>query len=694
MSKPPLRWGQSTVETACPLDCPDSCSLAVRVERGRVVAIDGSRANPVTQGFICAKVRGFAGRVYGPDRLLHPMRRNGPKGRGAFTRISWDEALGTVAERLARVREEHGGEAILPFYYGGSNGLLTQGTADADFFAALGASRLARTVCAAPTGVAATALYGKMTGVAYEDFVHARLIVVWGANPSASGIHLVPFIKEARKRGAKLVVIDPRRTSLAKGADLHLKLRPGTDLVVALAMHRHLFEDGHADHAFLATHAVGVDELRAAAAPWTFERAAQEAGVTPSELRELAHLYATSSPALIRCGWGLERNRNGGHAAMAVLALPAVGGKFGVRGGGYTMSNSGAWDLAPQSWREVAEPPTRIVNMNRLGRSLAEPLTPPIKALFVYNANPVATVPDQALVCRGLARDDLFTVVFEQVMTDTAVFADILLPATTFLETYDIAKGYGALSLQLVKPVIDVVGESRSNVEVFSELAVRLGQRTDVESEAEALVRLTAALPATYAVPLLNHEQPAPPGGPTPIQFVDVHPKTADGRVHLFPPDLKTNAPHGLYSYQPLSDADPYPLTLISPATEKTISSSLGELRRSPAALYMHVEDAHARGLTEGDSVRVFNALGELQCPVTVGDGIALGTVSLPKGLWRKSTLNGWTTNVLVSDTYTDLGDGACFNDARVEVAKVVEATFENRGIVLTVSQPGDYRVQ
>ncbi len=690
MTKPPVSWGLTAVETACVLDCPDSCSLSVQLERGRIAQIDGSRANSVTGGFICAKVRGFADRVYGADRLMFPMRRNGPKGRGAFTRISWDEAMSAIAGRLDAVRRESGGEAILPFFYGGSNGLLTQGTADADLFAALGASRLARTVCAAPSGAAAEAMYGKMTGVAYSDYPHAKLIVIWGANPSASGIHLVPYIKEARKHGARIVVVDPRRTPLAKSADLHLRVRPGTDLVVALALIRYLFESGHADEPFLAQHTTGSLQLRDAASRWTFERAATEAGISAEDLAQFAELYATISPALIRCGWGLERNRNGGHAVLAVLALPAVAGKFGVRGGGYTMSNSGAWNLPARAWRESPDPPTRVINMNRLGRSLTDPLTPPIKALFVYNANPVATLPDQGAVCRGLSRDDLFTVVFDQVITDTAAYADIVLPATTFFETYDVAKGYGALSLQLVKPVIDAVGESRPNGEVFSELAMRLGFRSDVETEAETLVRVAAALPPHIAAPLLDGAQPIPSGGATPIQFVDVVPKTADARAHLFPESLQTNAPEGLYSYRQVEAPDLYPLTLISPATEKTISSTLGELRRAPAALYMHIEDGHVRGLTEGDTVRVFNALGEVQCPVTLGDGIAPGTVSLPKGLWRKSTLNQWTANALVSDAFTDLGDGACFNDARVEVAKVVTATFDKKAFALFVPQSGD----
>src|SRR5919108_4261370 len=369
----PESWGRSTVRTACPLDCPDSCTIDVTVEKGRIVEIDGGDSNPATRDFICAKVRRFADRVYGEDRLLYPAIRQGTKGQGVFTRVSWDEALDHIAERMQEIRDRSGAEAILPFSYGGSNGLLTQDTNDAELFRRFGTSRLARTVCAAPTGAANLALYGKMPGVAYADYPHARLIILWGVNPAASGIHLVPFLNEARAAGAKIVVIDPRRTSLAKKAFLHLQVHPGTDLPVALALHRVLFEEGHADQAFLDTHTKGADRLRAAAAPWTIERAAREAGIDAADLRQLADLYVSTSPALVRCGWGLERNRNGGSAAAAILALPAVAGKFGIRGGGFSMSNSSAWGINVTQWmNDTPEPETRLVNMNHLGRALLE----------------------------------------------------------------------------------------------------------------------------------------------------------------------------------------------------------------------------------------------------------------------------------------------------------------------------------
>jgi anaerobic selenocysteine-containing dehydrogenase len=513
------------------------------------------------------------------------------------------------------------------------------------------------------------ALYGKMPGVTYLDYPHAKLIVLWGVNPAASGIHIIPFLREARNAGARLVVIDPRATSLARQADMHLQVRPGTDLPVALAVHRYLFAGGHADQAFLAAHTTGAETLRARADGWTIPRAADVAGIDAALLAQFAELYATVTPALIRCGWGLERNRNGGGAAAAVMALPAVAGKFGVRGGGFSMSNSAAWGIKAAAWMDdTPEPATRIVNMNHLGRALLEYDKPAVEMLFVYNCNPLATMPDQNRVLRGLQRADLFTVVFDQVFTDTARYADVLLPATTFLENYDIAKGYGPISLQLVRPAIEPVGESRSNPEVFSALAERLGVGT-AEEETDTLLRVVGRIPAEIGGELMERGSVTPPFGGAPIQFVDVFPLTSDRKIHLCPDELERQAPGGFYAYRQDPATDRYPLALISPASEKTVSSTLGELRERAAVLQMHPLDAKARGLSQDDPVRVFNDLGEVHVPVGLNPDIRPGTISLPKGLWRKSTYNGSTSNALVPDTLTDVAGGACFNDARVEVA-------------------------
>jgi anaerobic selenocysteine-containing dehydrogenase len=679
MSVQPPTSGPRIRPSSCPLDCPDSCSLDVTVEDGRVTRIEGTLRNPVTAGFLCSKVRRFDRRLYGEARLLHPEVRTGAKGSGAFRRVSWDEALDRIATTLREVRERFGGEAILPYCYGGSNGFLSHGSTDARLFRRLGASRLARTVCAAATGRAAAGLYGKMTGVAPQDVVHARMIVVWGANPAATGIHWMPLIQEAQTRGAHLVVVDPRRTPLAKKADLHLALRPGTDLPVALALHRWLFEHGRADLDFLAAHATGTEELRRRAERWNLERAADVAGVAAADLERFARLYDDTEPALLRCGWGPERNRNGGSAIAAILALPAVAGKLGVRGGGYTLSNSSAWDFDATALAAEPEPATRRLNMNRLGEILTgahEPaLDPPVKALFVYNSNALATTPDQERVRAGLARDDLFTVVFDQVRTDTARWADVVLPATTFFEHREIHRGYGALVLHDSQPVIAPVGEARPNREVFAELCRRLGlDRPDDPEDDDALraallgsnpegPRLDGALRGD-GIALSYTESP-------PVQMVDVHPRTADGKVHLVPEALDHEAPQGLYTYQEDPASERFPLALISPATRHTISSTLGEVRRTPVPLEIHPDDAAARDLATGDRVRVWNELGEVICRLRLSEDLRPGVICLPKGLWSHHTENGATSNALVPATLTDLAGGACFNDARVEVARV-----------------------
>ncbi|MBY0496599.1 MAG: molybdopterin-dependent oxidoreductase [Cyanobacteria bacterium] len=672
MPKPGVAPPESVVTTACPLDCPDACTIDVTVRGGRVTKIDGSNENHITNGYICAKVRRFPERVYGDDRVLHPAIRRGAKGAGQFKRVTWDDALDVIAEKFMAARNNGGAETILPLCYGGSNGFLTQDYADAILFRRFGTSRLLRTVCAAPTGAANLGLYGKMASVSYEDVPVAKMLIVWGVNPSVSGIHIIPFIKEARDNGAFVVVIDPRATPLARQADVHLAVRPGTDLPVALSIHRYLFEEGHAAQAFLDEHADGAAELREKARPWTFERAAEVSGVDAGTLRSIAERYAKTSPALVKCGWGLERNRNGGSAAAAVLALPAVAGKFGVRGGGYTMSNSASWGIE-RTWLTDQEPPTRAINMNKVGRILTEPEGAPVNVLFVYNCNPIAILPDQRRVIRGFEREDLFTAVFDQVLTDTALYADVVLPATTFLEHYDFARGYGPITLQLGKPVIDAVGESRSNTDVFMDLARRLDLTIegDPADDLDAMLTVLANLPEQVGDDLRDRWMAKAPHGGRPIQFVDVLPNTPDRKVHLFPPDLDKQAPMGLYGYQPDPATAEYPLALISPASERTISSTLGELTRPEVRLEMNPEDAGARAIEDGDTIRVWNALGEMRITVLVSPLMQRGTVAMPKGVWRRHTKNGYTSNALVPDTLADLGGGACFNDARVQVERL-----------------------
>jgi len=659
------------VDSVCPLDCPDTCSLSVTIDGGRIAAVDGSRRNPLTEGFICAKVRRYAERVYSPLRLRYPQRRVGAKGEGRFERISWDDALGIIAERFTRIVASDGGEAILPYHYGGSNGVFGEGALDARFFHRLGASELLRTLCAAPTGTTARAMYGTMGGVPPQDYRHARAILLWGVNPPATNIHLVPHLRAAQRAGAFLAVIDPRRTALARGAALHLAPRPGTDVVLARAMIDELVRRGLAAGDFLAAHAGGVDGLLRAAAAWPLERAARECDVPARDIAALVDAYAAASPAVVRCGWGVERNRNGGQAVRAILALPAVAGKFGVRGGGYTMSLGRTFPIngAALARPDLARRRVRQINMVQLGRALTEPQAPPVRALFVYNANPVAMTPDQNRVLAGLAREDLFTVVHDQVLTDTARFADVLLPACTVFEQPELHKAYGHYLLQYSEPVIDPVGESLSNPALFARLARAMGF-DEPELQATEAELLTAALDGSHlrfgeADAEAVRRQRAVPlhfgSGTELVQFGTDFPTTASGRAELSPPECDGatyRAPGGNF-----------PLLLLSPASERTINSIFGEFNLPHPRLAMHPDDAAARGVADGDAARVFNELGEVHVPVRLTRDLRPGVVSLPKGLWRSSTLNGSTATALVPDHLTDIGGGACFNDARVEVA-------------------------
>jgi anaerobic selenocysteine-containing dehydrogenase len=664
----------TTLPTTCPLDCPDTCGLDVTVEDGRVTRLDGRADHPVTGGFICGKVRRFAVRQEHPDRILYPMRRVGPKGDGRFERIAWDDAVRLITDRFRDIAEEWGGEAILPFHYGGSNGVVTEGFLDRLYFARLGASRLAKTICAAPTTAAATAMYGKMPGVAFEDYVDARGILLWGGNPRASHIHLMPFLREARRRGAFVASVDPVGTLAASEVDAHLPVYPGADLPLALGFVHRWREQGLVDEAFLAQHTVGAGALFAAAEAWSLERAAEEARVPFADAVRVADAFAAASPAVVRCGWGPERNRNGGHAVAAILALPAVLGKFGVRGGGYTLSNSGAarFDaeaaLGPIGWD------ARVVNMTRLGEALTELADPPVRALFVYNANPVATVPEQRVVVNGLEREDLFTVVFDQVLTDTARYADVLLPATTFLEHWDLRVGYGTYVVGGVRPVLPPAGEAKSNVEVFGVLARAMGYDDEPFTwDGETAVRRAAgALELPGDVPAQGAldgamQVPFDFPGSTPVMFDGVMPRTPDGKIHLAPAVLGSPA----YRYLPPPDDAP-PLVLITPSTSRTVNSTLGESALGHLVVTLHPHDASARGIAAGDAVRVFNNIGEVWCTAAVDDRVRPGVVRMPKGAWRRASANGWTANALCPAEVSDVGEGACFNDARVEVGRQV----------------------
>jgi len=662
------------LHTCCPMDCPDTCALEVSVAGGRIAAIRASNDHPTTNGFICDKVAHFDRRVYHADRVLHPLRRNGPRGSGAFERISWDEAIAAITARFRQIAECWGAEAILPYHYGGSNGFLSDGFMDDYFFARLGASRLARTLCAAPAGAVAQGMYGKMPGVAFEDYPHAKCIVIWGGNPKASNIHLVPFLRRAKRNGAFIAAVDPRNNFSPEEIDLHLPVYPGSDLPVALAMIRLWRDAGHFDEAFLRQHASGLETLLAQAAQWPVERAAAAARVPAEDIRRLAEVYAGSSPAVIRVGWGMERNRNGGQAIAAVLAMPALLGKFGVRGGGYTLSNGAASKFDTKKLFGEVPWTTRELNMTELGRLLTDAsLAPPVKALFVYNCNPAATVPDQVRVHEGLAREDLFTVVHDQVMTDTALLADVVLPATTFLEHYDIRRGYGAYVIGGVRPVIPAQGEAKPNEEVFALLGRAMGFR----DEPFQWDSLTCARKVAGAIVMNGTQQDLSIleagraqrydfPGEQPVQFGTVYPRTPDGKIH-FAPQCLGDRP---YEFRETVNGK-YPLALISPSNNKMVSSTMGEYNFPELRVTVHPADAQARSIADGDVVRVYNEFGEVDCRARISPRVREGVVSMAKGAWRKASRNGWTSTALCPATVDNVAGGACFNDARVEVVKI-----------------------
>jgi anaerobic selenocysteine-containing dehydrogenase len=674
--------GVERARTACPLDCPDGCSLEVTVVEGRLHGVGhasrGEGVNPLTDGWICRKVRGHARRVYAPERVLRPLVRTGPKGSGSWRESTWDAALDLVADRMAEAAARLGGEAIVPWRYNSSAGMLARGSLSAVLFRAIGASRVLHTICSATANAAWDLTFGDLPGADLAHLDHAGLVVVWGANPGVSNTHAVPLLDRARGRAVPLVVVDPRRTATARRADLHLALRPGTDVVLAMAVGAELHRRGWVDDAFVTDHATGVGEYLAACGAWTADRAAAECGVDPAGIGELARLLHERRPAFLRLGWGFERNRNGGSAHRAVLALPVLTGQFGMLGAGVHLHTGHALPIDDDAVTRAAlgsagadavPPPGRALNMNHLGRWLTDPgLDPPVAVLFVQGANPAVTAPDQVRVLEGLARDDVFTVVHDQVMTDTAVLADVVLPATTHFEATDVSVPYGAFAAEAMVPVIDRVGEARTNDEVIAGLAVRLGFDAggfDPDPERRLALALPDGLPDGAAL------------GAGRVQFVDVFPTTPDGRAHLVAPALE--GVDRVPVYRPLDGlGDLGPLTLLTPATARTVNSIFGELDDAVPPLHLHPDDAATRGIADGDPVRVRGAAGGvpgaaevvLEVTARVDRDVRPGVVTLPKGAWRRSFPGGLTANALTPAALADLAGGATFNDARVEVER------------------------
>ena len=667
--------------SVCPLDCPDTCSLTVTVEEDRIVGIRGSHANPYTGGVLCAKVpQAYPAFVHGAGRLRTPLRRVGARGEGRFERITWGEALDAIHARFSAIIAAHGPEAILPLNYAGPHGMLAGGSMDLRFFHKLGASLLdRRPLCGGIRTEAWVGTFGPVPGIRPEQVADARLIVVWGNNVTWSNLHLVPWINRARKAGARLVVVDPRRTVIARRADLHLALRPGTDVVLAWAVAAELERRGGIDRAFVGRHVEGVDEFMALARRFSSADAARICGVDRGDVETLAEWYHTLAPAAISVGNGLERNQNGGSGIRAIFALPALAGKFGVPGGGLV---NGASFAFPKTPGRLARPDlvpagTRTLNIIDVGRHLLDAsLAPPIKAVFIYNHNPVVVHPDANRLRRGLARDDLFVVGADVVMTDSMKYADVVLPAASHFEHADLYPAYGQHWLQRAEPVIPPQNEALPNTEIFRRLAARFGftdpvfRASDAELMDDALdpddPRLAGVrpsrLPTERALAMTVEGEDA-------ILFKNVFPKTPSGRVELASAYLERKYDARLPSWRPVESR--YSLTLISPASDRRITSTFGGLHVADGIppLEMHPDDARARGLRDGVRVRVWNDLGEIHLPLRVSDAVPRGVVATLKGAWLATSDNGQTVSALCPAHHADISEGACFNDARVEVA-------------------------
>jgi anaerobic selenocysteine-containing dehydrogenase len=671
--------------SVCALDCPDACSLLIQVDDGRATKLRGNPAHPITRGFLCGKVARYLDREYSPDRLLYPRRRSGPKGSGQFERISWDQALDEIAVRLAATSAEFGPESILPYSYAGTMGYLNGSGMDRRFFHRLGASRLDRTICSSAGGAGLTETLGFRYGTEPEQFRHSKLIIAWGANVLGTNVHLWPFIVEARRNGARFYVIDPHRNRTGKVADRWFPIHPGSDAALALGMMHVILRESLYDADYVARFTEGVDELKVQTADYTPALVEHLTGIVADDVVTLAREYAGTRPAAIRLNYGVQRSERGGLAVRAIACLPALTGSWKDEGGGLQLTTSGAFAIN----RPALERPdlqsksplgreARLVNMSRLGHALTELSDPPVKALFVYNTNPVGIAPNQSTVLRGLARPDLYTVVIEQFLTDTARYADVVLPATTFLEHTDLYFAYGHYYLQLARPVVAAPGEALSNVEIFRRLAARIGLaepclqdsedemiRQALRSESPFLQGITLEeLESKYFIRLKlhGHEKPFLP-------FAEGGFGTADGKfrfrartLNYCPPVESRLGDEGLRAQ--------YPLELISPKNDDSMNSTFGnraDVDRQTAVATIHPVDAQERHIRTGDQVRLYNKRGSIVFEVRVEDTVAPGVVSVPSTRWPSKAWDGKNVNILTSDRLTDIGNGPVFYSCLIE---------------------------
>jgi anaerobic selenocysteine-containing dehydrogenase len=730
---------KNVVHAACPHDCPDACGVLITVEDGRATKIQGDPEHPVTRGFLCAKVAKYLDRVYSPDRVLYPMRRIAPKGptagqrsfaphgrpgaavptradssTSAWQRISWDEALDEIASRFRRTAAEFGSEAILPYSFGGTLGALNGACMDRRFFHRLGASQLDRTICSMAGETGLKSVLGEKLGTEPEQFKHSKYIIAWASNIHGNNVHLWPFITEARRHGAKLVVIDPYRTRTAACADWYLPINIGTDAALALGMMHVIIGENLHDADYVSKYTLGFEDLREKVKQYPPERVAQWTGIAADDIRKLAREYATVRPSVIRLNYGVQRSENGGMATRAITMLPCITGAWKEVGGGLQLSTSGAFGLNKENLKredlmQVAlGREARTINMVELGRVLNTENNPPVKALFVYNSNPAAVCPNHNEVVRGLLRPDLFTVVHEQFFTDTTDYADIVLPATTFFEHRDLVTAYGHYYVQLSHQAIAPLGECRSNVELFRGLAERMGfqeecfRESDDEMmdgaldsgnpwldgitrdrlEREPWVRLNFGGSASgEAAELRSAGQPgaAVPTEPEPfVPFADGCFRTASGKAELYSAELKAHGLDPVAEFIPPAESrhgagkNGFRLELLARKFDNFLNSSFSNQEslqgmEEPGLLEMCAADAHARGIADGDPVRVFNHRGEILLKARVDGKVQPGLVSARLN-WAKRTPGHQSINALTSEKLADMGNSATFYSVLVEV--------------------------
>ena len=691
--------GTHQVLGACPHDCPDTCSLVTTVQDGIATKVQGNPKHPQTDGVLCTKVSRYTERTYHPDRILTPLKRSGPKGSGRFTPVSWDAALIDIAQRLKAIVADplRGPQAVLPYSYAGTMGWV-QGEAMADrFFNRMGASLLDRTICSSAGGAALEATLGGKVGMRVENFAHSKLILIWGSNPIGSNIHFWRYAQTAKRHGAKLICIDPRRSETAEKCHEHIALRPGTDAALALALMQQLITHDWLDHDYIERHTLGWQALRERALQWTPERAAAICGIPKVQIESLARDYGASvsshEPAAIRLNYGMQRARGGANAVRAVACLPALVGAWRHPAGGMLLSASGthSFDKSALSRPDLrSSGPSRSVNMSTIGNDLLRPASadfgPKVEAVIVYNSNPLAVAPDSSKVAQGFGREDLFTVVLEHFQTDTADYADYILPATTQLEHWDVHTTYGHTDLLLNRPAIAPVGQARSNTEIFRGLAQAMGYTERCFADDDlSLCRVALDARVDFAQ-LLEQGFVSLPSSAAP--FAEGGFPTPSGKCEFMSPRLAAvggdGLPDYLPNYEPAGGDHRYPLAMISPPARHFMNSTFVNVKSLRAIegepiLEISAEDASARAISSGDIVRVFNQRGAYHCKAEVSLRARAGVVNGLGIWWRKLGAQGRNINELTSQHLTDMGRAPTFYDCAVEVEKYHTAAGATR---------------